>query len=219
MKTSSLNRVHQELHAAWQRGEPIELQRIGDRRFAIGENAATAGEFVFNAGFTDGPAATETEAATNRRGRHRASGSQAEGRPAESKRRMKGGTVAIVVVLALAVVAWKGYRFASVLHSVAKPHTVTKAQILAQLPKPQQNTFKAALKECLSFVPTVPLEKSFKTFAVTRDITIGGERQQDILIDCGIEQRSITVRYSYSQGYWHVKSATPTGSRSLLSSN
>ncbi|MDE2408897.1 MAG: hypothetical protein KGL72_01155 [Actinomycetales bacterium] len=211
MKTSSLNRVHQELHAAWQRGEPVELQRIGDRKFVVGEVAVPAGEFVFNNGFTEAP--TEQSSRTQR-ARHRME-------PASGGRRKKLSrkTLAIIVIASVALVAWKGYRVTTVLNEALKTHEVNRAEVLRQLPVSQRKTYTKALDSCLNTVPPVPLDKGLKMLTVQRDITIGGERQQEILIDCGVEKRVMTVRYSFSQGSWHVKSATPSGSRSLLSSN
>jgi hypothetical protein len=217
MKTSSLNRVHQELHAAWQRGEPVELQRIGDRKFAVGEVAARPGEFVFNAGFTDG---TPNSAARNRQARHRLDmGSGRRTRETSKRLGLSRRSLALIAVVVVAVVAWKGYRVATVLHSVSQPVTLSKQQAMAALPSGARKRLKAAVKTCLALVPEVPVEPGLQSMLVTRDITIGGERQQVIVLDCGLEKKTMTLRFSLQNGQWQIKSATPSGSRSLLSSN
>jgi hypothetical protein len=228
MKTSSLNRVHQELHAAWQRGEPVELRRIGDRKFVVGEPVGSDGEFVFNTGFTDGPARLpeaemKPNSRRNERGRHRLDNRPAHTTGEPKTKGLKPATIALICLAVAGVVSWKGYAVYSAVNRiasisvVAKQPALTKAQVMAQLPASTRKIYAKELKDCLSFVPPVPLEKGFKTFEVKRDITIGGERQQTIFLNCGIEGRTITVRYSYAQGTWKVKSATQGGSRSLLS--
>lgn len=217
MKTSSLNRVHQELHAAWQRGEPVDLQRIGDRKFAVGEVAARPGEFVFNAGFTDD---TPNSAARNRQARHRLDVGSGR-RTSETRKRfgLSRRSLALIAVVVVAVVAWKGYRVATVLNSVSQPVALSKQQAMAALPSGARKRLNAAVKTCLALVPEVPVEPGVQSMLVTRDITIGGERQQVIVLDCGLEKKTLTLRFSLQNGQWQIKSATPSGSRSLLSSN
>ena len=212
MKTKSLSKVHQELYSAWQRGEPIELQRIGDRKFSVGETSPKEGEFVFNSGFAAG---LRQPLKQHSRGRHRGS-VQSERKVSPKVSRVR---ITAIIVLAIALSVWKGYAFVTGFQANLAAEQQKQEQALQHLPAAERKTFNTALKSCLSFVPSVPLSPGSKNLHLDRDITIGGERQQQITIDCGVEKRVLTVRFSLAQGSWKVKSATPTGSRSLLSTN
>ena len=204
----TLRQLHEQLDRNWHSKTQVELARTGIRKFHLGDEGKAATNFVFDRGWsTRGDVAGE-----------------------ELKRRNSwlpapNGRIPKLTFLALALMAVLAL---AVLNAVPKTLGASDSKSFQNLPKSSKSAAKkplAAIVNCtvpdIAYpVPPTGLSLDDKSLKLLHDVTIGGEREQEVEVSCGnqpgVPPKRYEVRFWLDGHTWKAKSATPLGSHSRL---
>lgn len=221
MKTRSLRQVHNQLNLAWSRDVEIELRRTGSREFEVGVDLAPVEGFEFGRGWA---LSSREYSSTERLDPPRAT----HGMGAKI-----AGVVGIVVLVIFCLTAAVEPIFLAVQHLASSTRAVNSVTSLTKSSsghtandnRDAKGTSCDVAPILVQPVPAGTSQSSGLTVTLLHDITIGGERLQEVAFVCpsNIDPKTSVIgynlRFALIKGVWKAKSATPTGSHSRFETN
>ena len=211
MRARTLRRLHAELSRAWSSGLLVDLARTGTREFQLLNMGIQPTGFVFNRGWMPGAV-------------HRSLSSLPSRARAKNRVLIWCGVI-VLCVLGIGLTTLQpgdidrgSSKQASAANSLANGNHSRKLKVTN--PTSDADSTCALIAAVKSPVKPGGETLGDTRVTITRDVIIGGERQQEVAVTCidgpAKTIRRYALRFWLEGGSWKAKSATPMGSHSRL---